>query len=70
MVQNPKKVQKLRFLSIFSGKVTSMTPFKIGFYIENIRPFFVDVFRIKSFTSYAGAISDPPVSSKKNENGL
>ena len=65
MVQNTKKVQKLRFLSIFSGKVTSMTPFKIGFYIENIGSFFVLRFRIKSFTSYAGAISDPQSVVKK-----
>ena len=40
MVQNTKKVQKLGFLSIFWEKVTSMTPFKIGFYIEYIESIF------------------------------
>ena len=34
MVQNTKNDQNSIFLVIFMENVTSMTPFKIGFYIE------------------------------------
>ena len=38
--------------------VTSMTPFKIGFYIEMVSRVNKKVITLKSFTSYASAKSD------------
>ena len=38
--------------------VTSMTPFKIGFYMEMVSRFNKKVITLKSFTSYASAKSD------------
>ena len=39
--------------------VTSMTPFKIGFYIEMLSRVIKKITTLKSFTSYASAKYDP-----------
>ena len=59
MVQNTKNDQNSIFLVIFMENVTSMTPFKIGFYIAMVSRVNKKVITLKSFTSYAIAKYDP-----------
>ena len=49
MVQNTKNDQKSIFLAIFMENVTSMTPFKIGFYIEMVSRVIKKNHNIKKF---------------------